>query len=86
MNDDFVWQLARRWAEQLGQVSDDPDRRIELAFLQAYARPPRPAEAAQVKQFIETQASLQNHAFDSVDVWTDFCHALWNTKEFLYVF
>jgi hypothetical protein len=86
MNDPFVWQQARCWAERLERATDDPERRVELAYLQALARPPHPDERAMVLEFIASLAALRQRPADSLDVWTDVCHALWNTKEFLYIF
>jgi hypothetical protein len=86
MNDEFVWQQARRWAEQLLEISTDPQVRIERAFMQAYARRPSPGEQQRLHQFIRSQTALRNQPPNSVDIWTDVCHAIWNTKEFLYVF
>jgi cytochrome c553 len=86
LNDAFVWQQARRWAGRLCEASTRPEQRIDQAFLQAFARPPVATEVARLQQFIEAQAALRNCPVDSIEVWTDVCHALWNTKEFLYVF
>jgi hypothetical protein len=86
MNDPFVWQQARQWAERLLREWPDRDTRIEQLFLAAYSRPPRNGELDRVYEFLHDQATLHKLPSESLSVWTDLCHVIWNTKEFVYVY
>ena len=79
MNDPFVVAQAERWAEKIGaDESIDNTRKIERAFLSAFARKPTSSESAQIRAFL-SEESDQNRA------WIDLCHALFNKKEFIYL-
>ena len=86
MNDPFVWQQAKRWSKQLIQRHANPQGRIEQAFLQAYAHPPNATQLKQIEDFVNRQALAREQDIDSVEVWTDVTHALWNAKEFIYLY
>ena len=51
---------------------------VRAAFQLAYARPPTDVEQAEAVSF------LRQHP-DAAAAWGDFCHALLNSNEFLYV-
>jgi hypothetical protein len=76
LNSDFIRDRARSWSEQL-QASFPGDERAQLsrAYRSAWGRPAGEEEIHLGLQFLHGQeASL-----------ADFCHALLNTNEFLYV-
>jgi mono/diheme cytochrome c family protein len=79
------WTLGRAQAlaRRLERLEDDgPDCRIALAYRLVFGRAPAAAELAEAKAFLNGAAT--SAGFD-VAVWTDFCHALLNSNEFLYV-
>jgi hypothetical protein len=88
MNDPLFRQQARVWADRLvgetGTASDD--FRVRWLFESAYGREP---EAEETVATLETLGELrQLHAtidHDSVEAWSDLCHALLNANEFIYV-
>jgi len=74
---------------------DDADLRVKLAYRLAYGRAPKAEELAGAKEFLNAQArqamgksaSLKTPvtAPARLAAYTDFCHALLNSSEFLYV-
>ena len=86
MNDPFVHQQSRVWAERLLRElpSETDDARIAWLAETAWARPPSAEEA---RLAIESLAEFRTlHAGRSeADVWEDLCHALLNTNDFIYL-
>ena len=82
MNDPFVVAQATLWAKSLSP-SDNPSERIRAMYLRAFAREPLPSETADALQFLNEQTTAQG-TIDS-QVWSDLCHVLFNTKEFIHL-
>jgi hypothetical protein len=90
MNDPFVIEQAKKWAEVLSRRQDDSiEERITLSYNEALGRPPTDSELSRSKDFIETQAAERNiepgQILTHVELWQDFCHVLFNVKEFVFV-
>ena len=89
MNSPLVIQQAKIWAEKLIKSEPDSRLRIERAFQMAYSRPPTAAEVESSMMFLKHQLNEAGVAVDQlpkhVEVWTDFCHVLFNAKEFIYI-
>jgi hypothetical protein len=88
LNSDFTLERARRWAARLlvRHTSDDRSL-IGEAYRAAWGREPANDEIALGLQFLHTQAELAggHHGSARMDAVTDFCHALMNANEFLYI-
>lgn len=91
MNDSFVLDMAKRWAERslIESPALTPERRIERLYLEAFTRPPTEAEGSEAVAFLQNQAKSSNLGADAwpkhAQVWTDLCHVLFNVKEFVFV-
>ena len=91
MNDPFVLDMSKRWAERSLKEFPDlpPEKRIERLCLEAFARSPTAAEQSDGMAFLAEQAgSLKlpdNVWHKHPQVWTDLCHVLFNVKEFAFV-
>jgi hypothetical protein len=90
MNDPFVVEQARLWAErELRQTDLSPEDRLQRLYLTAFARPPSEAEAAAAWAFLEQQAMGMGRSADETNhdpqVWAEFCHAIVNLKEFIFI-
>lgn len=89
MNSPLVLQQSRIWAKQIVTMDLSIQEKINHAFATAFARPPSQDELESSLQFLKQQATelkLNESELPShVDVWTDFCHVLFNTKEFIYI-
>jgi hypothetical protein len=80
-SDSKVAELAANEAET------DAQRRINLLFLEAFARPPSAEELSASIDFVKRQAKDYGDSAwaESRAAWTDLCRALFNAKEFLFV-
>jgi hypothetical protein len=84
MNDPFVIDMARGWAEQIlsdGALPDDASR-IGRLFKQGLGRAPTERELKHSQEFLA--ASDQGGAIDE-QRWHDFAHAIFSIKEFIYI-
>lgn len=88
MNDPFVIDQAGVWARRV--LRDDqltPTERIDSMFKQAFARGPSPDELEVALDFLRNQAQLHgpDEWTQSETAWADLAHALFNTKEFMFI-
>ncbi|HMO15822.1 MAG TPA: PSD1 and planctomycete cytochrome C domain-containing protein [Pirellulaceae bacterium] len=88
MNSPFVVDQARKWADKLIQEHAGIEDRIFAIYQQAFAREPAAEELQQALAFLQMQADeLQVSADDiatNVDLWADYCHVIFNVKEFIF--
>ena len=91
MNDPFVLDMAKRWAERSLKEQPDlsPEARIERLYLESFTRSPTDAERADDLAFLQEQAKSLNLPAEAwpkhAQPWTDLCHVLFNVKEFVFV-
>ncbi|XAL98941.1 PSD1 and planctomycete cytochrome C domain-containing protein [Phycisphaeraceae bacterium D3-23] len=90
MNDPFVHQQAEVWARALVQGEDaTPEARVERMWRDALGRTPDPVERVAALAYLQAQADSYGLADEAVlrdpRVWQDLCHAVFNTKSFLYI-
>jgi hypothetical protein len=90
MNDPFVAEQAKLWAKAaLADATLLPAARIEQMYRAAFARPPEPAETTAALEFLAAQAKTHGGDFGNDPrqeaAWADLAHALFNTKEFIFV-
>jgi hypothetical protein len=87
MNNPFVVQQARAWAELVRRETPGAtaEGRIAVLYAQAFSRPPTGDELASGEDFLRTQAQEYDTGIDDPRVWADYCHVLVNVKEFMFV-
>lgn len=90
LNDPFVAEQAEVWAAHLLTLDHvDAAQRIEHIYMTALSRPPTGEETTNAIAFIQQQASRLNltdeQSFGDATVWTAYCHAILNLKEFIYL-
>ena len=96
LNDPFAVGQAEFWARQLIATShESPEQRLGVMFQRAFGRDPDEQERtrwisavhdiAGLYQDIPEKTSPPGGLMDSLDVWKDMAHAMFNAKEFLYV-
>ena len=89
MNDPFIVEQAKKWAQQLVQSGSSREDRIDQIFRQAFGRPPTSTENDSAVEFLLDQATgrkIPDEKIDThVDLWTDLCHVVFNMKEFIYI-
>ncbi len=78
INGEWVLSRAERFAKYLLEYqSDEIGERIVTAYEVAFGRPPEVEEIQLAQAFFGESEHL--------DSWTDFCHILLNTNEFVYI-
>ena len=91
MNNEFVNQQAKIWAERVVAERADADGRIQRMFLAAFGRPADRSEVEETSSFLGEQRALHIGANDvgagkdDVRPWTDLAHVLMNSTEFIFV-
>jgi hypothetical protein len=78
LNSEFVRDCASRFAEQVIASAQTPQHRITIAYQTALSRQPTSPEIAAAEAFVGDRTNEHR-------AWQDFCHALLNLNEFLYV-
>jgi len=82
LNEKLYTQLARQFAERVrNEVGNDRDAFVERAYLLALSRPATNEERSAAERFFETQSKKAG----ANEALADFCHALLNLNEFVYV-
>ncbi|MCS7025371.1 MAG: PSD1 and planctomycete cytochrome C domain-containing protein [Bryobacteraceae bacterium] len=76
MNNQFIHLQAEQFAKRLKREAGlDPAKQVELAFELAYARPPSSKEKQWALEFLAA----------GPEALVDFCQALFNSNEFVYI-
>ncbi len=73
LNDRFMVRQSRHFAARLSKASADLDRQIEMAYLLALGRPPRPEETSRLATY------AQKHGLANI------CRLILNSNEFMFV-
>jgi len=88
MNDPFVVQQAKRWAETLMKVEGAEARLVKI-YATAFGRAMTAKEKEEALNFLKQQGAeygLAEGAWQNeVRVWADYCHVIFNVKEFVFV-
>lgn len=83
LNEKLYADRAKQFAERVTrEAGQGPDARFERAYLLALSRQPTSEERSAAKRFLETQAKKSG---GEAEAFVDFCHALLNLNEFVYV-
>jgi hypothetical protein len=86
LNDPFVVQQARLWAESLlTEASSGAEQRIEALYRAAFARSPDDDELREALEFLTRQSARHEQGMNDPQAWADLCHVLINVKEFIFV-
>ena len=76
MNSPFVREMANRWAESLIKVPAAD--RLDVAYTAAYGRKPSASETKLAMEFIGKD-------INDLTAWKDYCHVMFNVKEFIFI-
>ena len=85
LNDPFVHQQARAWAERVLARPGSAARRVGRMYESAFGRGPTADERDACLEFLAEQARLRKLSPDDPAVWADLAHTLFNAKEFIFV-
>ena len=90
MNDPFVHEQANYWAESLVEKDlESLDDRIQEIYTRAFTRPADADELANAKIVLGDLAEQYGQSLDAMkdnpQLWTDYCHTIFNLKEFIHL-
>lgn len=85
LNDPFVKKQARLCAERLlsSDVRSDDDR-IQLLYRETFGRHPDSTESLACREFLDA-GGANGSAEDQLHAWSELCHVLFNSKEFVFL-
>jgi len=85
-NGEFSREQAEKFAERLRrEARADARARIERAFWIAFSRGPNAQEILESEAFLESQAKKRTGARAGEAAMVDFCHAMLNANELIYI-
>jgi hypothetical protein len=85
MNDPFVVDQAKKWAEQAIAQSRATGPRVAWLYQSAFARQPTNLETEVALAFLKAEANNRGVSENDPLLWADLAHALINTKEFIFL-
>ena len=90
MNDPFIINQAEIMAKKLlNQNNLSFSQKIEWVYMRAFSRKPSTAEIKDATKFISLLKELKNTKTsdldNSLEVWKEYCHSIFNLKEFIYL-
>ncbi len=85
MNDPFVVEQARLWAERALKQGASTEERIAWMYESAFVRRPTTQEMEIAIQYLQSSSKQVGDKPIDIDIWSDFAHALINTKEFIFL-
>ncbi|MDE2715380.1 MAG: DUF1553 domain-containing protein, partial [Verrucomicrobiota bacterium] len=85
MNDPFVVEQSKLWAKRILSANANDPARIRTAYETAFGRPPNADEQKAATVFLQTQAKAHGEKQPAEKSWSDFCHVLFNVKEFVFL-
>ena len=84
MNNPFIMEQSRVWAEKLMAEVSDTESRISRIHESAFTRMPTQVEMAAASRFLRNRSREYDRP-DDPRAWADYCHVVFNTREFLFV-
>lgn len=82
MNDPLAARLAELWARRSLAAGPMPmEQRVGRLYLEAFGRPPGETERGEALAFLKARGKPA----DDPRLWADFCHVLWNVKDFVFL-
>jgi len=85
MNDPFVVEQAKLWAQNEVKAGGDAAARLDRMFITAIGRAIEKDELAALQSFITEQAKLYSSSAEDIRVWTDVAHVIFNMKAFVFL-
>ncbi len=85
MNDPFVVEQAKRWADRALNQGSNTDANIDWMYQSAFARSPTEMEKRVAMEFLGPSSKGSGDPSLDRERWSHFAHALINTKEFIFL-
>ena len=90
MNDPFVAQQAEIMAEKLlAKENLSFEEKVKWVYVRSFSRPPSSEELKKAKEFmvmleqLETREEREDNK--ELELWKQYCHSIFNLKEFIYL-
>ncbi|WP_422350261.1 PSD1 and planctomycete cytochrome C domain-containing protein [Flagellimonas sp.] len=90
MNDPFVIQQSEILAQNvLAQTDLSFDQKVAWIYMRTFSRKPTEKEVDNASQFMDKITAMKKSELDKTDldleVWKEYCHSIFNLKEFIYL-
>ena len=90
LNDPFVLDQAAHWAQEVVTLKElGVEEKVRHIYMKGLSREPAQEEIDQAVDFLHQQAGTYNLAADEIlndeRPWRDFCHTVFNMKEFIHL-
>ena len=90
LNDPFVVEMANNWSTEVTEDGNSqPEDRLYHMLRESYSRDISLEEVSKWKSAVEDLARLHEipptKIMESQKLWADVAHAIFNSKEFIYV-
>ena len=89
MNDPFVYDQAVKWATNLSDHGYSEEEKVNRIYENAFARTPSPEELsaaiAMIKKLSQSESTTQNENESDIEIWANYCHTIFNMKEFIHL-
>ena len=90
MNNPFVLEQARSFAELLLAASEEPEARLRLAYERAWGRLPEAADVSEAVDYLsQATTELRNRGAEEVEAqrqaWSSLAKIMLIANEFLYI-
>ena len=85
MNDPFVIQQAQLWSRRLIESNTSDAARMRQAYQEAFAREATAVEIKAGLEFLDMQSQEYGGSDARDKAWADWCHVLFNVKEFIFI-
>jgi hypothetical protein len=85
MNGPFLRMRAKKFAERILKAASNDEERIDFLYQTALARRPTADESRRIGDYLATSQADKAEKLTETDRWTDVCHALLTSTEFLYL-
>ncbi|MEZ4774668.1 MAG: PSD1 and planctomycete cytochrome C domain-containing protein [Bacteroidia bacterium] len=89
MNDPFVQEEAGYWAANVMAATASREARIAAIYQRAFSREPTTEDIRQAEEFLKMQAVYygceDGQEMDEPQIWADYCHTIFNLKEFIHL-
>ena len=82
MNDPFIVEQSRKWAEKLTATGKSEEAMIDEVFLSALGRVPDEKERTRLEQFVKSEV---REGGTKVEALADLTHVVMNMKEFIFI-
>jgi hypothetical protein len=82
MNDPFVIEQSRLWAEGIAEQTIEDSEKVDRMFIAALGRRPTAAEWYRLQSHL---AGENSGGADPLETWANLAHVIFNMKDFIYI-